>query len=130
VLNVSSFHDVGTIINPLAHQGQIEGGMVQGLGFALLENLPAHEGRIIAANLGEYKIPSIGDTPALETINVHDSSGPGPFQSKPIGENTTTPTAAAIGNAVYDAIGVQIRNLPITSEKIYFALRNGDFQSE
>lgn len=130
VLNIASFHDVGTIINPLAHQGQIEGGMVQGLGFALFEDLADHEGRIIGANLGEYKIPGIGDIPALETINVHDSSGPGPFQSKPIGENTTTPTAAAIGNAVYDAIGVQIRNLPITSEKIYFALKNGEVQSE
>lgn len=130
VLNIASFHDVGTIINPLAHQGQIEGGMAQGLGFALFEDLADHEGRIIGANLGEYKIPGIGDIPALETINVHDSSGPGPFQSKPIGENTTTPTAAAIGNAVYDAIGVQIRNLPITSEKIYFALKNGEVQSE
>lgn len=130
VLNIASFHDVGTIINPLAHQGQIEGGMVQGLGFALFENLADHEGRIIGANLGEYKIPGIGDIPVLETINVHDSSGPGPFQSKPIGENTTTPTAAAIGNAVYDAIGVQIRNLPITSEKIYFALKNGKDRSE
>ncbi|MGH7834478.1 MAG: xanthine dehydrogenase family protein molybdopterin-binding subunit, partial [Candidatus Binatia bacterium] len=77
------------------------------------------------ANLGDYKIPCAADIPRIETINVKDSSGPGPFQSKPIGENTVTPTAAAIANAVYDATGVQIRDLPITSEKIYFALKHG-----
>jgi CO/xanthine dehydrogenase Mo-binding subunit len=125
ILKITSLHDVGTIINPVAHQGQIEGGMLQGLGFALIENLPEHEGRIVTANLGEYKIPGMADIPLLETVNIHDSAGPGPFQSKPIGENTITPTAAAIANAVYDALGIQIRDLPITSEKIYFALKNG-----
>lgn len=128
LLKIISLHDVGTIINPQAHQGQVEGGMVQGLGFALLENLPDQEGKIMAASLGEYKIPAMSDIPCLETINIYDPAGPGPFQSKPIGENTTTPTAAAIANAVYDAIGVQIRDLPITSEKIYFALKNGGVQ--
>jgi CO/xanthine dehydrogenase Mo-binding subunit len=122
---ITSLNDVGTIINPLHHQGQVEGGMVQGLGFALVEELAEQDGRIITTNLGEYKIPGIADVPRLETVNIYDPAGPGPFQSKPIGENTGTPTAAAIANAVYDAIGVQIRDLPITSEKIYFALRNG-----
>jgi CO/xanthine dehydrogenase Mo-binding subunit len=128
LLKITCLNDVGTIINPLQHQGQVEGGMVQGLGFTLLEDLPDVDGRIVASNLGEYKIPNLRDVPRLETVNVRDSAGPGPFQSKPIGENTGTPTAAAIANAVYDAIGVQIRDLPITSEKIYFALKNGETQ--
>jgi CO/xanthine dehydrogenase Mo-binding subunit len=123
LLKVTCLNDVGTIINPLHHQGQVEGGMVQGLGFALLEDLADLDGRIAASNLGEYKIPNVRDVPRLHTVNVHDSTGPGPFQSKPIGENTGTPTAAAIANAVYDALGIQIKDLPITSEKIYFALK-------
>jgi CO/xanthine dehydrogenase Mo-binding subunit len=125
VLKMISFNDVGTIINPLVHEAQVEGGVIQGLGYAVMEHLQDHDGRITTANLGDYKIPNVGDIPRFETINIKDSSGPGPFQSKPIGENTVTPTAAAIANAVYDAIGVQIRDLPITSEKIYFALKHG-----
>lgn len=117
-----------TFTTQRVHQARVEGGMVQGLGFALLENLPDQEGKITAASLGEYKIPVMSDIPCLETIHIYDPAGPGPFQSKPIGENTTTPTAAAIANAVYDAIGVQIRDLPMTSEKIYFALKNGGVQ--
>ena len=129
ILKIVSVQDVGTVINPLTHQGQIEGGMIQGVGFALMEDLLDQDGRIIAANLGEYKIPNIRDIPRHETINIHDAPGPGPFGSKPIGENTTSPTAAAIANAVYDAIGIQIRDLPITSEKIYSALKERRAQS-
>jgi CO/xanthine dehydrogenase Mo-binding subunit len=125
ILKMTSFNDVGTIINPLIHQAQIEGGIIQGLGYAVMEHLQDHDGKIAVANLGDYKIPNVTDIPRFETINVKDSTGPGPFQSKPIGENTLTPTAAAIANAVYDAIGIQIKDLPITSEKIYFALHHG-----
>jgi CO/xanthine dehydrogenase Mo-binding subunit len=125
---MTSINDVGTIINPLVHQAQIEGGLIQGLGYAVMEHLLDYDGRIVNANLGEYKIPAVGDIPRLETVNVYDPGGPGPFNSKPIGETTSTPTAAAIANAVYDAIGVQIRDLPITAEKIYLALRNGTVQ--
>lgn len=123
-LKITSFNEVGTIINPIAHQGQIEGGMMQGLGFATIEDLPDSEGRITTANLGDYKIPCVRDIPELETIHVHNPAGPGPFQSKPIGECTTTPTPAAIANAVFDAIGVQILDAPITAEKIYSALKD------
>jgi CO/xanthine dehydrogenase Mo-binding subunit len=123
VRNIISAHDVGTIINPVTHRGQAEGGMVQGFGFALMENLADEDGKILTANLGEYKLPNIRDIPRHETLYVRDHEGPGPFQSKPIGEHGAIPTAAAIGNAVYDAIGVQIRNLPITAEKVYRAMR-------
>jgi len=123
ILRMLSAYDVGTVINPLTHQGQVEGGMIQGLGFALVENLLDDEGRIVTANLGEYKMPNIADVPRHETVLVQDHDGPGPFQSKPIGEHSTVPTAPCIANAVYDAVGVQIKDLPITAEKIYFALR-------
>ena len=123
LLKILSAHHVGTIINPLSHQGQIDGGVVQGLGFALHEHLLDEEGRITTTNLGEYKLPSVADIPSHRTVFVYDRKGPGPFQSKPIGENGIVPTAPAVANAVYDAIGVQITDLPITSEKIYLAIR-------
>jgi CO/xanthine dehydrogenase Mo-binding subunit len=123
IRKIISAHDVGTIINPVTHRGQVEGGMVQGLGFALTENLADEDGKILAANLGEYKLPNIRDIPRHETLYIRDHDGPGPFQTKPIGEHGAIPTAAAIANAVYDAIGVQIRDLPITAEKVYSAMR-------
>jgi xanthine dehydrogenase molybdenum-binding subunit len=123
VRKIISAHDVGTIINPVTHRGQVEGGMVQGFGFALTENLADEDGKILTANLGEYKLPNIRDIPRHETLHVKDHDGPGPFQTKPIGEHGAIPTAAAIANAVYDAIGVQIRDLPITAEKVFSAMQ-------
>ena len=123
VLKIISAHDVGTIINPLTHAGQCEGGMLQGFGFAMMENLPDEDGKILTSNLGEYKLPNIQDIPRHETIYVRDSEGPGPFQAKPIGEHGAIPTAAAIANAIYDAVGVQITDLPISAEKIYQAMQ-------
>jgi ABC-type nitrate/sulfonate/bicarbonate transport system substrate-binding protein len=123
VRKMISAHDVGTIINPLLHGGQVEGGMIQGFGFAMSENLADEDGKIVTANLGEYKLPNIRDIPEHETLYVRDRSGPGPFQAKQIGEHGAIPTAAAIANAVYDAIGVQITDLPITAEKVLVALR-------
>jgi CO/xanthine dehydrogenase Mo-binding subunit len=123
VRKIISAHDVGTIINPVTHRGQVEGGMVQGFGFALTEDLADEDGRILGANLGEYKLPTVRDIPKHETLYVRADDGPGPFKTKPIGEHGAIPTAGAIANAVYDAIGVQIRDLPITAEKVFNALR-------
>jgi CO/xanthine dehydrogenase Mo-binding subunit len=123
VRKVISAHDVGTIINPLTHRGQIEGGMIQGFGFAMSEDLAIEDGKVVTANVGEYKLPNIRDIPEHETLYVRDHTGPGPFQAKQIGEHGAIPTAAAIANAVYDAIGVQITDLPITAEKVFAALR-------
>jgi CO/xanthine dehydrogenase Mo-binding subunit len=126
ILKMLSAHDVGTVLNPLTHQGQVEGGMVQGLGFGLMENLLDDDGRIVTSNLGEYKIPSISDVPEHETVLVEDQDGPGPFHSKPIGEHGAVPTAPCIANAIYDAIGIQIKELPLDAEKIYAALKMRD----
>ena len=116
-------HDVGTVLNPLAHQGQIEGGVVQGLGYALMEEMVHEAGRVSTLSLGDYKLPTIQDIPELVTVLLEPGTGPAPFQSKGIGESSNTPVAGAIANAVYDAVGVRITDLPITAEKVLKALK-------
>ena len=111
-------HDVGTVLNPLFHQGQIEGGVIQGLGYALMEEMETEEGRIANLSLGDYKIPTIKDVPELVTVLLEDGGGPAPFASKGIGESSNTPVAAAIANAVHDAIGAPVMQLPVTAERV------------
>jgi CO/xanthine dehydrogenase Mo-binding subunit len=123
LLDVVTAHDVGTIINPLGHQGQIEGGLIQGIGFGMIEEMRAEEGRVSTLSLGDYKLPNIKDIPPLRTVLVQEAVGPAPFQGKSIGENSVTPITAAIANALYDAVGVRICDLPITAEKVFRALQ-------
>jgi CO/xanthine dehydrogenase Mo-binding subunit len=115
-------HDVGTILNPLTHQGQIEGAMIQGLGYGLMEELIIEDGQISTLSLGDYKIPTMNDIPELVTVLLEPGPGPAPYQGKGIGESSNIPVAAAIANAVVDAVGVRIMDLPITAEKVYAAL--------
>jgi CO/xanthine dehydrogenase Mo-binding subunit len=125
-------HDVGTILNPLTHQGQIDGGMIQGLGYALMEELRVEDGQISTLSLGDYKIPTIPDIPELVTVLLDPGPGLAPYQSKGIGESSNIPVAAAIANAVADAVGVRITDLPITAEKVFAALhaqRGGEVRS-
>ena len=114
--------DVGTIINPIIHQGQIEGAFVQGLGYALTEEITLDDGRITTLNLGEYKIPSICDVPRLVTSLVRCSEGPGPFGAKAVGQVAISLVAPAVANALYNATGIRINELPINSEKILSGL--------
>ncbi len=123
LLKLTTAHDAGTILNPLGHQGQIEGGIVQGLGYALEEEMKVEEGRVMTLNLGEYKIPNIKDTTRLKTVLVLDPVGPAPFRGKEIGESAICQVAPAIANAVYDAVGVRVLDLPITAEKICSGLQ-------
>lgn len=125
VLQLITAHDVGTVINPLAHQGQIDGGVVTGLGLAVTEELVTDGGHVLNGNLGDYKMPTIADIPPLETILVHTADGTGPYESKAIGELANNATAAAIANAVADATGCQLFELPITAERVYAALGAG-----
>jgi CO/xanthine dehydrogenase Mo-binding subunit len=120
---ITTAHDTGMIMNPIGHQGQIDGGVVQGIGYGLIEQLPVHDGRVEVAHFGEYKIPTLKDIPALKTILLESESGVGPYKVKGIGENPISPVAPAIANAIEDAVGVRIRDLPITAEKVYAALR-------
>ncbi|MEE9569658.1 MAG: molybdopterin cofactor-binding domain-containing protein, partial [Candidatus Binatia bacterium] len=123
---LTTAHNTGTVLNPLMHQGQIEGGAVMGVGYALMEHLVLDDGKVTTANFGDYKIPTIQDIPALKTTVLETPKGPGPYNSMPIGETSNVPVAAAIANAVEDAVGVRIKSLPVTSEKVFDALRRGD----
>jgi CO/xanthine dehydrogenase Mo-binding subunit len=124
VKKLTTAHNTGTILNPLTHQGQIDGGVVMGMGYGLIENLAVDEsGQALATNLGEYKIPNIKDIPELKTTILQSDFGSGPYNSMSIGETSLIPTAAAIANAVEDAVGVRIRSLPITAEKVLNALK-------
>jgi CO/xanthine dehydrogenase Mo-binding subunit len=123
--NMVSAHSTGKVINPLMHQGQVEGGIVFGLGYALTEEVLFDNGKITTTNFGEFKIPNITDIPPLKTLVMENvPAGPGPYNSLAIGEVANTPTAAAVANAVADACGVRITDLPVTSEKVYRALKN------
>ena len=130
ILDVVTAHDVGTIINPIGHRGQIDGGLIQGLGFGMLEEVVMEEGQVSTLHLGDYKLPNIKDIPPLKTVLVQEEIGPAPFHSKAIGESSITPIAAAIANAVYDAVGVRFYDLPVTAEKIHRALRERDSNGE
>jgi CO/xanthine dehydrogenase Mo-binding subunit len=90
----------------------------------MIEYLPVRDGRVEVAHFGEYKIPNVKDIPPLKTVLLESESGVGPYKVKGIGENPISPVAPAIANAIEDAVGVRIRDLPITAEKIYRALRD------
>ena len=123
VKKITTAHDAGIVLNKLTFQGQVDGGVINGLGFTLMEENPMADGRITGLNLGEFKIPCIKDIPKLATVVLESPTGPVPFQGKSIGEMPNVPTAAAIANAVADAVGVRLFDLPITAEKVYWGLR-------
>ena len=123
LLRFTTAHDVGTVLNPLGHQGQIEGGVIMGTGYALREELKVEEGGVTTLSFGDYKIANIKDVPPLQTVLVEAESGVGPYKIKWMGEGSLAPVAPAIANAIEDAVGVRIRDLPITAEKVYRALK-------
>ncbi len=115
--------DVATIINPTAHQGQIDGGFVFGLGQALSEELTADEsGRLTTLSLAEYKLPAMRDIPPLRTVLVRAPDGDGPYGAKMIGELINVAVGPAVANAVANATGVRLQQLPLTAERLYAAL--------
>jgi CO/xanthine dehydrogenase Mo-binding subunit/aerobic-type carbon monoxide dehydrogenase small subunit (CoxS/CutS family) len=118
VLKITAAHDVGRAINPTLVEGQIEGGVAQGLGLALMEEF--HPGR--GENLHDYLIPTAGDVPPIDSILIEDASPAGPFGAKGIGEQALIPTAPAILNAVYDATGARIRRVPATPDRVLAAI--------
>jgi CO/xanthine dehydrogenase Mo-binding subunit len=113
--------DVGTIINPLAHQGQLEGGLMFGLGAALMEELTIQDGQVTTLTLGDYKVPCTMDTPPFRTVLLRDPTGPGPLGAKAAGELTNTSVAPAVANAVA-ACGARVMHLPLTAERVLDAL--------
>jgi len=123
VLKVYTSADIGKAINPKNVEGQIEGGTVQGIGMALMEEQIIREGITLNPDLTGYLIPTSMDTPRFTTQLVENEDSEGPFGAKGIGEPATIATAPAIANAIYDAIEVRIYHLPITPEKILKALK-------
>jgi xanthine dehydrogenase molybdenum-binding subunit len=122
ILNFVAAHDTGRTINPLGVRGQTFGGVAQGIGYALTEEVVFKNGKVANPQFLDYKIPTALDMPPIQTIDVETIDPEGPYGAKGVGEPGLVPTAAAIANAVYDAIGVRITDLPITPEKILKAL--------
>jgi putative selenate reductase molybdopterin-binding subunit len=122
VNKLTTVHDAGRVLNHLTYQGQVDGGVVTGLGFALMEDNPMVDGKIATVNLGEFKIPTAADVPELTTLLMESATGPAPYEGKAIAEIPNVPTAAAVANAIADAVGVRLFDLPLTSEKVYAEL--------
>lgn len=123
ILQFAVASDCGTVIYPLGAEGQVEGGLAQGIGYALTEGLQIDEGRPVNPNFSDYRIPSMRDMPPLKHAFADSYEPTGPFGAKGLGELNMDPTAAVISNAIFDAVGVRIKTLPITPEKILRALK-------
>jgi xanthine dehydrogenase molybdenum-binding subunit len=118
VLRVITANDVGFAVNPLGLQGQIEGGVVMGIGHALTEGYWVDQGRVVTDRLARYRIPSIMLTPEITSFVVEHPTEDGPYGAKGVGEIVIIPTVPAITNAIYNATGVRIDSLPVDQEKI------------
>ncbi len=123
IVKAVAAHDVGRAINPSIVEGQIQGGFVQGVGYALMEEMILDDGKITNPTLVDYRIPSALDVPKIIPIIVETGEPTGPFGAKGVGECGLVGTAPAIANAIYDAVGVRIKELPLTPERVLAALR-------
>ena len=123
VKKIYAVHDCGKVLNPMLLKGQIDGGVAMGLGFGCMEELKYQNGRIMNDDFTNYIMPTSVDMPEIVTEAVERFDPDGPFGAKGIGEPSLLPTASAIANAIYDAVGVLITDLPITPEKIFMALK-------
>ncbi|MDQ1850181.1 molybdopterin-dependent oxidoreductase [Gemmobacter fulvus] len=128
VLNYVSAHDIGRAINPLLVEAQMEGSLVQGIGFALTEDfvIDPDTGRVLSDSLLTYRLPTTMDVPDMAHLLVEDPLEAGPFGAKGCGEAGLVNPAPAIANAIYDAIGVRIHSLPMAADKVLWALRHGE----
>jgi len=119
-----SVHHTGKVLNPLLHDGQIDGSIVMGVGYALSEEMLFADGKVTTLNFGDYKVPTTRDIPELRKIVLETPVGLGPYNSMSIGETPIITVAPAIANAVHDAVGVSVKSIPITAEKVLAGLRN------
>jgi CO/xanthine dehydrogenase Mo-binding subunit len=126
VLKLVACYDVGRAINRLSVEGQLEGGAIYGMGYGLTEEVIIEKGIIKTPSFSEYLLPTSLDAPEVQTIILESGDGVGPFGAKGVGEPSLNSIAPAIANAVYDAVGVRILDLPLTPEKIINALKAKD----
>jgi CO/xanthine dehydrogenase Mo-binding subunit len=122
LLRVTAAHDVGRVLNPMTLEGQVQGGVLQGVGMALYEKMVTDGGTIVNPDFSTYIIPTAMDVPAIEAHFVEEPYSAGPFGAKGIGETPAMPGAVAIANAVAQALGVRFYELPITAEAVKRAL--------
>ena len=123
LLNVTASHDVGRVLNEMSLEGQIEGGIVMGQGYALTEDLLIKDGRCITPNFRDYKLVTAPEIPEMNISFIETMDGAGPQGAKGVGEAPSICMAAAVGNAIFNATGVRIYEAPFTPEKVYRALR-------
>jgi CO/xanthine dehydrogenase Mo-binding subunit len=130
VLGLWAVHDAGKVINPITAEGQVEGGLAQGIGYALLEEYRFEDGRLLNPNFTDYAIPTALDVPPMvvDWVETHEPNGP--FGAKSIGEMAMVPTSPAIANAVFDAIGLRMTTLPMTPERVFSALKKEGLRVE
>ncbi len=123
VLKVASAHDVGRVLNPMGLEGQVEGGIHMGLGYAMCEELQVRQGRVLNPQFLDYKLLTARDMPEVVVIPIETLDAAGPFGAKGVGEAGTIPISAAVANAVHDAVGVRMTELPMTPERVYRGLQ-------
>jgi CO/xanthine dehydrogenase Mo-binding subunit len=124
IVRIVAAHDCGRAINPMLVEGQVHGGIAMGLGFALQEEMLFDtSGLQINPNLTNYIVPTSLDMPEIDVVIVEQEDASGPFGAKGVGEPTSVPTAAAVLNAVYDAVGVRLTTLPATPERVLAAIK-------
>ncbi len=125
VLSFACAHDSGKVINPMLGEGQVEGALQQGIGYALTEEMAFEDGKVMNPNFADFKILGAADMPRKIDVKFVETclEPSGPFGAKGLGEPGLVATAPAIANAIYDAVGVRIKSLPMTPEKILNALK-------
>jgi CO/xanthine dehydrogenase Mo-binding subunit len=122
-LKIVTATDIGRAINPLGLEGQIEGGIIMCLGNALTEEFIVEKGRVWTDRLAKYKMPSIKHTPEIVSFVVEDESSTGPYGAKGVGEISSIPTTPAITNAIFNAVGVRVKRLPVDQDRLLLAMR-------
>jgi CO/xanthine dehydrogenase Mo-binding subunit len=122
VTRLHSAHDLGRLVNPASAEGQVEGGVLQGLGFALLEEVQVQGGRVVNGRLSEYLVPTVADVPEVRVVFVEHALPSGPHGAKGLGGATVAAVAPAIIAAIRHAAGIRLDRLPATPERVFAAL--------
>ncbi|MBA7602109.1 4-hydroxybenzoyl-CoA reductase subunit alpha [subsurface metagenome] len=123
IVKVVTVHDCGQVINPLGLRGQLEGSIMMAAGYGFTEDMPTDEGKVLNPSLADYKLLRYIDMPDTEVLGINTYEPEGPFGAKEAGEGLTCPTAGALGNAIYNAVGIRMKDAPLTPERILKALK-------
>jgi nicotinate dehydrogenase medium molybdopterin subunit len=124
IIDVVAVNDVGKVVNPVLAEGQAQGGCAMGIGYAIMEEVNLDKGDIQNKNFSDYIIPTSKDIPKIKSYFIEEIEESGPYGAKGLGEPAMIPTAPAVLNAIYNAIGVRIYDMPATCEKVLLAIKN------